>query len=117
MLCLVVDDDPNIRWFVRSVLQSEGFETLEAEGGTAALETVQILRGSVDLVITDIHMPAGDGLTLARRVSAHFPAIRTILMSGQPDPQNEFAFLAKPFSWAAVVDAVWRVLGPPLRAA
>jgi len=117
MLCLVVDDDPNIRWFVCSVLQSEGFETLEAETGSAAFDTVQRLGGSVDLMITDINMPEGDGLTLASKVNAHFPAVRTILMSGYPGPECEFAFLAKPFSWAAVVDAVWRVLDPPLRAA
>jgi DNA-binding NtrC family response regulator len=109
MLCLIVDDDPGIRDFVRAILRTEGFETIEANGGAAALEMVRKLHGSVELIITDIQMPGGDGRVLARHVAAMFPGVRVILMSGYEgcaDPD----FIAKPFSWEEMRGLVRRVL-------
>ena len=65
MLSLVVDDDPDIRAYIKQILQGEGFETLEAEGGNAALGIVKMLSGGLDLIVTDIEMPEGDGLNFA----------------------------------------------------
>lgn len=110
MLCLVVDDDAAIRAFVCAIAHSEGLETLEADCGDDAFEMLRMLDGSVDLLITDIHMPNGDGLTLARDVAARFPAMRTILMSGYAEAAPGFEFVPKPFSWMAMRAAVQRVL-------
>jgi two-component system cell cycle sensor histidine kinase/response regulator CckA len=116
MLCLIVDDDTAVRTFVRAIVRSEGYDTLEAGDGSHALELVRSLGGSVDLIITDIQMPGGDGLTLASRVGAFFPAVRIILMSGYTDLADGFNFVAKPFSWASMLSAVRRDLSPPLHA-
>lgn len=67
---LVVDDDPHIRELITLYLRREGFETLEAENGLAALEIVETT--TVDLVVLDIMMPEMDGWELCRELRAHF---------------------------------------------
>ena len=110
MSCLVVDDDPSIRSFVGAIVHSEGFEILEADGGGPALELVRRLDGSVDLIITDIQMPRGDGMTLAGQITTMFPRVRVILMSGYEQYGGDTDFIAKPFSWDEMRNAVRRVV-------
>lgn len=110
MLCLVVDDERSIRSFVRAIAQSQQFDVLEAENGTGAMDIVRLLDGRVDLIITDVHMPGGDGATFARLVKAAYPAVAIILMSGYTQTSEPFDFIAKPFSWQEMLDVMRRVL-------
>ena len=88
------------------ILQGENFKTLEAENGVHALQIVQELRGRVDLIVTDIQMPNGDGLSLAHAIKGSFPTIPVILVSGNAKPDAEFEFVDKPFGPAALMKAV-----------
>jgi two-component system, cell cycle response regulator CpdR len=81
-ISLVVDDEPSVRNFIMAVLQSDGFQSIEAENGAQALELLRKPGTDVDLVVTDIKMPLMDGMTLACSVRAEFPAIPIILVSG-----------------------------------
>ena len=78
---LVVDDDRAIRALLRRGLELRGYDVSEADG---AQEAIQINDASpVDLVLTDMLMPDGDGVELIRqlrRKSDRKPAI--IAMSG-----------------------------------
>ena len=105
-MCLVVDDDLRVRMFLRAVLESEQFEVLEAGGGRGALETILALDGGIQLLISDIQMPDGDGLTLATAVRERFPQIPILLISGLPSPDPAFRFLQKPFTWARLASEV-----------
>jgi CheY-like chemotaxis protein len=68
MTILVVDDEPEYRLIMRSVLMSEGWDVLLAENGE---EGMNKLRDSkVDLVISDIYMPIMDGIKFHRTVRA-----------------------------------------------
>ena len=67
---LVVDDRPDGRALLSTVLREMGYEALEAESGQAALEVVGRSE-SVDLVITDIVMATMDGYDLVRELRAH----------------------------------------------
>jgi CheY-like chemotaxis protein len=58
---LVVDDEPSVRNFIRAVLRSDGFQTIEAENGVQALELMRKLGTGVDLLVSDIQMPKMDG--------------------------------------------------------
>ena len=109
MRSLVVDDDVSIRAFIRTVLERERFETIEAEGGTQALEIVDRFAGRLDLIVTDIQMPQGDGLTFARAVRKRFPSIPIVLVSGYAAPDAAFPFLEKPFTWAELAALVRRL--------
>lgn len=66
---LVVDDDENQRWLVKTYMQKHGFNVLTATGGVAMRE--QISGKPVDIVLLDVSMPGEDGFTLARYLREH----------------------------------------------
>ena len=63
---LVVEDDEVERELVRMTLEREGYRVVTAEDGERGFETAMAERP--DLIITDIKMPAADGVHLVRRV-------------------------------------------------
>ena len=63
---LVVDDSYSVREAVGYTLKSQGFEVLLAEDGQDALKYFD--SRSIDLVITDLHMPNLNGIELTRKV-------------------------------------------------
>lgn len=58
---LIVEDEPNVRNFVKVYLEFEGYEVVEAKNGREGLERVK--ADQPDLVVTDIMMPEMDGVT------------------------------------------------------
>lgn len=73
-ICLIVDDEPAIRGFLRVVLKQHFLQFLEAENATDALRMIHKVGGRLDLLVSDINMPGDvNGLDLAhsvRRVSS-----------------------------------------------
>ena len=67
-LILNVDDNDGARYAKTRILQSAGFEVIEASDGTAALATVK--RGGVALVLLDVKLPDINGLEVCRRIKA-----------------------------------------------
>ncbi len=65
---LVVDDESNMRFLLRRVFETEGFEVVEAHHGAAALERVK--EEEPDLVVTDLMMPVMNGRELIERLRA-----------------------------------------------
>ena len=75
-LALVVDDDPDLRAYVRTILEAAGCRILVAKDGAAALEV--IAREPPDVVLLDIRMPGLSGdevLDLLALVERHPPVI------------------------------------------
>src|SRR5690242_6398777 len=106
-ISVVVDDEPSVRQLITGILQLEDFETVEADGGVEALEVVRDLGESVDLLISDVQMPKGDGLHLARTVKAEFPSIPILLVSGRARPDGEYdAFVQKPFAAQKLLETI-----------
>ena len=66
---LIVDDDENQRWIVKTYLEKFGFDVKVAEDGAAMRE--QLAKHKVDLVLLDVTMPGEDGFTLARYLKEH----------------------------------------------
>jgi DNA-binding NtrC family response regulator len=75
---LVVDDEPLIRWSLVERLRAEGYQLLEAERGSEALEKV---RDGVDLVLLDYKLPDLDGITVLRRMKEQDPDVLVILLT------------------------------------
>lgn len=96
---LVVDDDPQIRELVTSVVCAAGFEAICAANGQEAASALEASSGSIDLIVTDLTMPVMDGHQLIRLVRSLYPEIRIICMSGNSErvPPG-VAFLYKPFT-------------------
>ncbi len=63
---LYVEDNPDNRLLVRRILMVEGFNIVEAESATRALEVIRDLHP--DLILMDINMPDMDGYTLTAQL-------------------------------------------------
>ena len=75
-------DDESRSDGIASILHMEHFQTLEA-GAYYAFQIVQNLAGGLDLIVSDIQMPNGEGLSLACALRNSFPAVPLILVSGE----------------------------------
>ena len=112
-ICLVVDDDPAIRNYLKAVLGCHGWECLEAGTASEAQRVVENLRGDLHLVLTDVDMPGEmDGIGLAQWVRAIYPAIPVIVVSGSGEVvPKEFPLVSKPCkpeTLIRVVECSWR---------
>lgn len=77
---LIVDDEKNILSGLRLAFQDEGYDTLTAENGLIAWDLTS--KNNVDLIITDLRMPEMDGYELIRKVSAAYPTLPIIVLTG-----------------------------------
>ncbi|MBP2306604.1 response regulator [Azospirillum melinis] len=80
---LVVDDEPPIRRFLRTSLTAQGYDIVEAEDGTKALEEVR--RRSPDLLVLDLGLPGIDGLEVIRRLRGSGATLPIIVLSSRVD--------------------------------
>jgi CheY-like chemotaxis protein len=77
---LVIDDEDVLRNALRVVLESAGYEVLDAARGAAGLRLYHE-RGA-DLVLVDIFMPEMDGLEVIRALRGEIPRPKLVAMSG-----------------------------------
>lgn len=66
--CMIVDDSKIVRKMLRSILEKQGLDVLEAEDGNAALE--QVRHAPVDVMILDSAMPGIDGIECLKAIRA-----------------------------------------------
>ena len=120
-LVLVVDDDDMIRRLLRTVLEADEIEVVEAPDGDAALLAVADLQPTV--IVLDVMMPGLDGVEVCRRID-HDRA-KVVMLTARDDPELERAaiaagadaFLTKPFSSIELLDLIEQLLEPAHRAA
>ncbi|HAE21608.1 MAG TPA: transcriptional regulator, partial [Spirochaetaceae bacterium] len=77
---LVVDDEKNIREGLGEYLRLDGYDVSLASDGKEGLKEVE--SGAVDLVITDLRMPALSGGELLKQISSRYPSIPVIVLTG-----------------------------------
>jgi two-component system, cell cycle sensor histidine kinase and response regulator CckA len=103
---LIVEDEEPGRTMILRLLQSEGYDVLEAQDGRHALELIKARSGRLDLVITDVAMPIMNGRELAGHLKALRPALPVLFISGYTDDEMvrrgliepSSPFLSKPFT-------------------
>ncbi len=113
---LVVDDESDVRLFLRKVLEKAGYEVLEAADGDQAIRSVS--SNHIDLAIIDLVMPHQDGIGTIQTLRRTLPGIGIIVISGAfegrylktAETLGADVALAKPFVADEVLDAVVRVL-------
>ena len=110
---LLVDDEANIRKMVGALLESDGFETMEAPDGNAAL--TRIAEDPPDAVLLDLMMPPGpDGLATLEQIRKRAPHVPVIMMSGKASLADAvratklgaFQFLEKPLTPEGILVAL-----------
>jgi CheY-like chemotaxis protein len=101
-------------------LTAHGYAVIEAGGGAAALERLDA-GGVVDLLVTDLAMPALDGLGLIREARRRRPGLPALLLTGyagdgaalalgQVAREGAFALLRKPAPAGELADRVATLL-------
>jgi two-component system cell cycle response regulator CpdR len=120
---LIAEDDDAIRGLVLRALQSDGHDTVATSDGAQALEMLSAGHDAFDLLLTDVKMPAMNGIELAMNAGQKHPEMVILLMTGYADQRERAheldAFvhdvIAKPFSVDQIRGAVSEALA--LRAA
>ncbi|ABM27456.1 sigma-54-dependent transcriptional regulator [Nitratidesulfovibrio vulgaris] len=113
---LIIDDEDDIRFSLRGILEDEGHEVTEAPDGEAGLRT--LASDTPDVVFLDIWMPGMDGLTVLEHIHAAAPSLPVIMISGHGTIETAVAaikkgahdFIEKPLSLEKVVIAAERAL-------
>src|SRR5829696_848472 len=82
---LVVDDEQAILNFIRAVMDKSRRKVREASDGAAALMVLWENYRDIELLVTDVHMPRLDGLSLVRRARDIVPNIKVVVTSGGVD--------------------------------
>lgn len=115
---LVVEDDQNVAAALRLRLESQGYDVDLAVDGTAAMSCA--VHGSPDLVLLDVSLPAGSGLSVAERLQSipETASIPRIFLTASRRPEDEqkagelgaVAFLQKPWEPGELLEAIERGL-------
>jgi len=88
---MVVDDSKSIRSLVKFVLQSDGYEVVEAEDGQQGWDILQRLSVGINLIVTDYEMPNMSGAEFVTKVREHskFDAVPMIMLTSRKDEEDE----------------------------
>lgn len=111
---LFVEDESSVRAFGVRALKKKGFNVVSASSAENALEQ----EGNFNLLITDMVMPGMSGTELAVQFKKRQSDIKIIIASGYSEEmakkelngQEDFAFLAKPYSLGDLTQKVYEVL-------
>ena len=114
---LIVDDDQSDRLLLKTILEEAGHELYFAPNGEEALKLY--LRHPIEVVVTDIQMPRGDGLELIAAMKGLFPDASIVAVSGKGLPKLQMAQLAgarsiltKPIDRQRLIEAVEEAAQP-----
>ena len=117
---LVVDDEPNVRRLIHTIL-SKNYEVIEAEEGKQAIEIAYTQKP--DVILMDMMMPKMDGLTACHLIK-NDPATRAIpvimvtaigfeLNIKLSEQMGASGYVTKPFSSQVLLDKIAEVLAAP----
>ena len=111
-LILLVDDDPLLLDYLKTVLDHAGYDTVAAESAAEALQRVAEREADIALALLDISMPGMSGLDLARRLKDH-TAVAFMFLSSVDDAETArqaashgaVGFVVKPVDAARLLPA------------
>ena len=114
---LIVDDDPGQRSLLDSFLRSQKFETVLADSGGQALETLR--AGKFDMMISDVRMPGLTGLDTLRQARKEHTALPVLLVTAFTDVRDAVAamrdgavnYLSKPIDLDELLANVRQAIG------
>ncbi|WP_024335662.1 ATP-binding protein [Desulfotignum balticum] len=115
---LVVEDETAILELLETMLEQLKYTVLTETSPKAALDLAKTRHGKIHLLITDMVMPEMNGRDLARQMTALFPKIRLLFMSGYTDniiagqagEIQQTSFIQKPFSMQDIAGKVHDIL-------
>jgi two-component system cell cycle sensor histidine kinase/response regulator CckA len=116
---LLVEDEELVRRPTVRALQALGYKVLEAPGPREALELLRQWQAPLDLLVTDMVMPGGNGLDLSHAARQLRPGLPVLLVSGHISDdttldtlrQRNVDFLGKPYLPAELAARIQAILG------
>ena len=111
---LIVDDEPDVRKVVRTVLEADGYQVAEAADGPAALQLMHSIGGprGPQVVVLDVMMPGIDGVEVCRQIP--HDRMKVLMLTARDDAETRTAaeeagadhYMTKPFSAIDLLEAV-----------
>ena len=112
---LVVDDIEDVRQAIIRTLGEDKYSFLEASSGEEAFDIIN--DNSIDLVLSDIAMPKGNGLELLEKLKGHSNPPKFILVTGyasmfpeNPEGLKASAIIEKPYRATDLIHLVEEIL-------
>ncbi|GAA3946232.1 PAS domain S-box protein [Allohahella marinimesophila] len=108
---LVVDDEPDVLAMAQQLFQNFGYEVFTARSGEEALDILQRTT-NIDLLFTDLVMPAMNGLELGVKARAMIPGLKIVIASGYTGLADlgasdisleDFQFVSKPYQISEII--------------
>ncbi len=88
---LVVDDEESLRITTAAILEKEGYSVDTASSGDEAIALLE--QKDYDLVLTDLHMEGGDGLSVLNQIRRHSPLTISVVLTGFASVESAIAAL------------------------
>jgi len=115
---LIVEDDRDVRHVLRTILEGQGYTTIEAMDGDDAIKTYREYQEDIDLTILDVVMPGRNGNEILDDITRIAPSAKAIFVSGYTGDvvidkgvhSESVDFLQKPLSIPALLAKVREVL-------
>jgi two-component system, OmpR family, response regulator len=112
---LVVDDDPDVREYLRDFLTSEGYGVTVVEDSTAVVD--ELKHGDYHVVVLDLMMPKLSGIDLLGRIREVDDDVAVIILTGFPSLETAAssiehdvsAYIRKPFAVKDFREAIQRI--------
>ena len=121
-IVLCVDDEPIVLRTYSIFIERAGFRVAVAENGAAGLEMFRQQKDEICLVLSDIVMPAMNGIEMAESILQIDSEAKILLMSGYIDDvlelqgRKRFAFIRKPFIHAVLIERIRSLIRTPYAA-
>lgn len=120
---LIIEDDPDIRLWMSSILEDDGHKVVDAENGRAGMRLFDPIR--IDLVVTDIIMPEQDGIETIGAIRDVSETVPILAMSGSAVGAylsaaialGADAMLPKPFTADILIEAIDQLLASSRKSA
>ena len=115
---VVVEDNELVRDMATSILRRNGYDVIDLPGAEECLQALEERKLPIDLLLTDVVMPKINGRELYQRLSARYPGLKVLFMSGYEGNvlsyhgvlDEGFNFIQKPFSVDALSGKVRELL-------
>jgi two-component system cell cycle sensor histidine kinase/response regulator CckA len=119
---LLVEDEPDVRELTQMVLSERGYTVIEAPTPADAERLAGNNGSEIHLLLTDVVMPGISGRELAKRLTALYPNLRVMYMSGYTynviaedgTLEEGISFLQKPFTPQLLTEKVRETLDRPV---
>ncbi len=113
---LIVDDEADMRFAARMLLERSGHTVAEADNGEAALAKID--ENAFDLVLLDMRLPGMDGVQILQKIREKKPELPVIMVTGygnvelaeQALQQGADHYLSKPFHNKELIDVITKTL-------